>query len=84
MSTSRQLLLAFRGDADCYIAAISARLAQGADVPTAVRGACRYIEAGIKTAPQIGGGNGPLDHFHSTYTLPFSPLVFTADLLIIK
>ncbi|KAH0525940.1 hypothetical protein TsFJ059_009338 [Trichoderma semiorbis] len=66
----------------CSLAsAISARLAQGADVPTAVRGACRYIEAGIKTAPQIGGGNGPLDHFHSTYTLPFSPGYFVEYLL---
>ncbi|KAL7946867.1 Phosphomethylpyrimidine kinase domain-containing protein [Trichoderma barbatum] len=66
----------------CSLAsAISARLAQGADVPTAVRGACRYIEAGIKTAPRIGGGNGPLDHFHSTYTLPFSPGYFTEYLL---
>ncbi|KAK4062418.1 hypothetical protein Trihar35433_9239 [Trichoderma harzianum] len=66
----------------CSLAsAISARIAQGADVPTAVRGACRYIEAGIKTAPQIGGGNGPLDHFHSTYTLPFSPGYFVEYLL---
>ncbi|KAH6603588.1 hypothetical protein Trco_008363 [Trichoderma cornu-damae] len=53
----------------CSLAsAISARLAQGANVPAAVRGACRYIQAGIKTAPQLGSGNGPLDHFHSTYT----------------
>ncbi|KAL7935694.1 Phosphomethylpyrimidine kinase domain-containing protein [Trichoderma chlorosporum] len=66
----------------CSLAsAISARLAQGADVPTAVRGACRYIEAGIKSAPQIGSGNGPLDHFHSTYTLPFSPGYFVEYLL---
>ncbi|KAK4060841.1 uncharacterized protein Triagg1_10533 [Trichoderma aggressivum f. europaeum] len=66
----------------CSLAsAISARIAQGADVPTAVRGACRYIEAGIKTAPLIGGGNGPLDHFHSTYTLPFSPGYFVEYLL---
>ncbi|UKZ53291.1 hypothetical protein TrVGV298_007083 [Trichoderma virens] len=66
----------------CSLAsAISARLAQGADVPTAVRGACRYIEAGIKSAPQIGGGHGPLDHFHSTYTLPFSPGYFVEYLL---
>ncbi|RFU77482.1 hypothetical protein TARUN_4785 [Trichoderma arundinaceum] len=66
----------------CSLAsAIAARLAQGADVPTAVRGACRYIEAGIKTAPQLGSGNGPLDHFHSTYTFPFSPGYFVEYLL---
>ncbi|KAM0513950.1 hypothetical protein ACHAPE_007305 [Trichoderma viride] len=66
----------------CSLAsAIAARVAQGADMPTAVRGACRYIEAGIKTAPQLGSGNGPLDHFHSTYTLPFSPGYFVEYLL---
>lgn len=41
----------------------------------AVRAACRYVEAGIRTAPGFGKGNGPLNHFHSTYTLPFSPYV---------
>ncbi|KAL7919902.1 Phosphomethylpyrimidine kinase domain-containing protein [Trichoderma austrokoningii] len=66
----------------CSLAsAIAARIAQGADMPTAIRGACRYIEAGIKTAPQLGSGNGPLDHFHSTYTLPFSPGYFVEYLL---
>ncbi|KAL6890773.1 Phosphomethylpyrimidine kinase domain-containing protein [Trichoderma evansii] len=66
----------------CSLAsAIAARISQGADIPTAVRGACRYIEAGIKTAPKLGNGNGPLDHFHSTYTLPFSPGYFVEYLL---
>ncbi|KAL7894998.1 Phosphomethylpyrimidine kinase domain-containing protein [Trichoderma sp. SZMC 28014] len=66
----------------CSLAsAIAARVSQGADMPTAVRGACRYIEAGIKTAPQLGSGHGPLDHFHSTYTLPFSPGYFVEYLL---
>jgi hydroxymethylpyrimidine/phosphomethylpyrimidine kinase len=54
-------------------AAIAAGLSKGLDVPTAVQRACRYVEVGIKTAPKLGGGNGPLNHFHSTYTLPFSP-----------
>ncbi|KAL2020373.1 hypothetical protein VTK56DRAFT_8502 [Thermocarpiscus australiensis] len=58
----------------CSLAsAIASNLAKGMDVPRAVRAACRYVEAGIKTAPGLGGGNGPLNHFHSTYTLPFSP-----------
>ncbi|GFP58800.1 putative hydroxymethylpyrimidine/ phosphomethylpyrimidine kinase 2 [Trichoderma asperellum] len=66
----------------CSLAsAIAARVSQGADMPTAVRGACRYIEAGIKTAPKLGNGHGPLDHFHSTYTLPFSPGYFVEYLL---
>lgn len=54
-------------------AAIASNLAKDMDVPDAVRAACRYVEAGIRTAPGFGKGNGPLNHFHSTYTLPFSP-----------
>lgn len=54
-------------------AAIASNLAKGMDVPAAVRAACRYVEVGIKTAPGLGGGNGPLNHFHSVYILPFSP-----------
>lgn len=50
-------------------------MAKGMEVPKAVRAACRYVEAGIKTAPGWGKGNGPLNHFHSTYTLPFAPWV---------
>lgn len=59
--------------ADNVTAAIASNLAKGIDMPTAVRAACRYIEAGIRTAPGLGSGHGPLNHFHSTYTLPFSP-----------
>ncbi|KAJ4150036.1 hypothetical protein LMH87_010803 [Akanthomyces muscarius] len=66
----------------CSLAsAISAHLSQGKDVPTAVRAACRYIAAGIQTAPRLGGGNGPLNHFHSSYALPFSPGYFIEYLL---
>ncbi|KAK5994571.1 Putative hydroxymethylpyrimidine/phosphomethylpyrimidine kinase 2 [Cladobotryum mycophilum] len=66
----------------CSLAsAIAARLAQGMDVPMAVRAACRYIEAAIRAAPNLGAGHGPLDHFHSTYTLPFSPGYFVEYLL---
>lgn len=55
------------------IAAIASNMAKGMKVPEAVRAACRYVAAGIKTAPGWGKGNGPLNHFHSTYTLPFAP-----------
>jgi len=41
----------------------------------AVKAACRYVEAGIKTAPSLGSGGGPINHFHSLYRLPFSPYV---------
>ncbi|KAJ0302874.1 hypothetical protein COL516b_006918 [Colletotrichum fioriniae] len=46
---------------------------QSLGVPEAVKSACRYIEAGIKTAPGYGKGHGPLNHFHSIQTLPFAP-----------
>jgi hydroxymethylpyrimidine/phosphomethylpyrimidine kinase len=42
-------------------------------MPAAVRSGCRFVEAGIRTAPGLGHGNGPINHFHSTYTLPFAP-----------
>jgi len=56
-------------------AAIASNMAAGMDVPSSVKKACRYIEAAIKTAPGLGQGSGPLNHFHSTYILPFSPFV---------
>ena len=39
----------------------------------AVKNACRYVEVGIRTAVDLGHGNGPINHFHSNYTLPFAP-----------
>jgi hydroxymethylpyrimidine/phosphomethylpyrimidine kinase len=55
------------------LAAIASNLANGLDIVRAVRRACRYVEAGIKTSTDLGRGNGPINHFHSTYTLPFTP-----------
>jgi hydroxymethylpyrimidine kinase/phosphomethylpyrimidine kinase len=55
------------------LAAIASNLANGLDIVRAVKRACRYVEAGIKTSTDLGHGNGPIDHFHSTYTLPFAP-----------
>ncbi|KAK0716472.1 Phosphomethylpyrimidine kinase-domain-containing protein [Apiosordaria backusii] len=66
----------------CSLAsAIACNLAKGMDMPKAVEAACRYVEAGIKTAPGLGNGNGPLNHFHSTYSLPFAPGHFIKYLL---
>jgi hypothetical protein len=62
-----------REAADEGVAAIASNLAKGLDVPQAVKAACRYIEGAIRTAPGLGKGHGPLNHFHSTYTLPFAP-----------
>jgi hydroxymethylpyrimidine/phosphomethylpyrimidine kinase len=44
-------------------AAITARLAAGEPVATAVASACRFIRAAIAGAPGLGGGSGPVDHF---------------------
>lgn len=56
-----------------FAAAIASNIANGLDVIRAVKHACRYVEAGIKTSTDLGHGNGPINHFHSTYTLPFAP-----------
>ncbi|KAL8677988.1 MAG: hypothetical protein Q9186_005618 [Xanthomendoza sp. 1 TL-2023] len=52
----------------CSLAsAIASNLArcQDLDVWSAVEDASRYIEAGIKTSPDLGRGSGPINHFHS-------------------
>jgi hypothetical protein len=41
----------------------------------AVENGNKYVEAGIKTSFDLGQGSGPINHFHSTYTLPFPPYV---------
>ncbi|KAH8821525.1 thiamine biosynthesis protein-like protein (Thi-4) [Xylogone sp. PMI_703] len=66
----------------CSLAsAIASNMANGLDIVTSVKLASRYVEAGIKTATDIGHGNGPINHFHSTYTLPFAPGHFVEYLL---
>ncbi|KAI0195109.1 Phosphomethylpyrimidine kinase-domain-containing protein [Xylaria flabelliformis] len=66
----------------CSLAsAIAANLARGLETVDAVRAACQYIEAAIRTAPGYGQGHGPLNHFHSTYMLPFAPGRFVEWLL---
>ncbi|KAI2097726.1 trifunctional hydroxymethylpyrimidine kinase/phosphomethylpyrimidine kinase/thiaminase [Ophidiomyces ophidiicola] len=58
----------------CSLAsAIAANLAENMEVLRAVREACRFVEAGIKTSIDVGQGHGPINHFHSLYSLPFSP-----------
>ncbi|EER40015.1 phosphomethylpyrimidine kinase THI20 [Histoplasma capsulatum var. duboisii H88] len=66
----------------CSLAsAIAANLAQGMDVVRAVRAACRFVEAGIRTSVDMGKGNGPINHFHSVYSLPFAPGRFVEYIL---
>ncbi|PWY73644.1 DNA polymerase alpha, catalytic subunit [Aspergillus heteromorphus CBS 117.55] len=58
----------------CSLAsAISANLALGKDMRRAVQSAVRFVQAGIKTSFDLGKGSGPINHFHSVYTLPFAP-----------
>lgn len=58
------------------IAAIACNLALGLDMKEAVKKANLYVEAGIRTSVDMGLGSGPINHFHSTYTLPFAPYVY--------
>lgn len=46
-------------------AAITAGLALGDDLPTAVERATRYVGRAIASAPGLGRGRGPVDHFAS-------------------
>ncbi|KAA8650584.1 hypothetical protein EYZ11_003539 [Aspergillus tanneri] len=58
----------------CSLAsAIAANLALGKDLKSAVHAAVRFVEAGIKTSFDLGKGSGPINHFHSVYTMPFAP-----------
>lgn len=45
-------------------AAIAARLARGEALVAAVEGALDYVERAMRAAPGLGGGHGPLGHFH--------------------
>jgi hydroxymethylpyrimidine/phosphomethylpyrimidine kinase len=47
-------------------AAIAAQLARGATVHDAVRDARAFVRAAIETAPGLGGGCGPVNHFAVT------------------
>jgi thiaminase II len=66
----------------CSLAsAIAANLASSQTMATAVRNACRYVEAAIMKSRDLGSGNGPINHFHSLQTLPFAPGQFFEYLL---
>lgn len=45
-----------------YSAAVTALLAQGVDLGSAVGRAKQYITEAIRTSPGLGGGTGPLNH----------------------
>lgn len=49
-----------------YAAAITAALAGGESLPAAVTRARQYLQRAIETAPGLGSGHGPLNHFAAT------------------
>lgn len=52
-----------------FSSAITAYLAKGADVPTAIQRAKDYITAALRYAKPIGAGHSPVHHFHPFYPL---------------
>lgn len=50
-----------------FAAAITASLALGHPLEPAIRGAREFVEGAIRSAPQIGSGHGPLNHFWRVY-----------------
>ncbi|KAI9795595.1 MAG: hypothetical protein M1833_006916 [Piccolia ochrophora] len=69
------------GTGCCLASALACNLAKKVDIPRAVKAACRYVEAGIRFSEDIGQGNGPIQHFHSTFSLPFAPGGFVEYIL---
>jgi hydroxymethylpyrimidine/phosphomethylpyrimidine kinase len=49
-----------------YASAIATYLAQNMDLADAVSAAHSYVAQAIATAPNIGRGHGPLNHFFNT------------------
>lgn len=52
------------GSGCTYAAAMAARLATGASVLEAVRGAKEYLTEAIRRSYSVGRGHGPVDHLH--------------------
>ncbi|HEV2689683.1 MAG TPA: bifunctional hydroxymethylpyrimidine kinase/phosphomethylpyrimidine kinase [Bryobacteraceae bacterium] len=50
-----------------YSAAITALLARGEELESAIREAKRYITEAIRTNPGLGSGSGPVNHHAKTY-----------------
>ncbi len=60
----------FHGTGCTLSSAIASGLAWGLDVRNAVAAAQDYIALAIRTAPSIGGGRRPLNHFPDTFVPP--------------
>ena len=63
-----------------YAAAITAALACGEPLADAVLQAKRYVQLAIESAPGLGSGHGPLNHFASSFDRPsFNPRILTDE-----
>ena len=60
---SRLATIHTHGTGCTYAAAITAELAKSVPLPIAVGNAKRYITEAIRTAPGLGRGTGPVNHF---------------------
>ncbi|HSD52019.1 MAG TPA: bifunctional hydroxymethylpyrimidine kinase/phosphomethylpyrimidine kinase [Candidatus Methylomirabilis sp.] len=70
---SRRVHGDFHGTGCTLSSAIAAGLAKGLSVPDAVARAQDYVELGLKSAPAVGGGRRPLNHFPEGFTPPENP-----------
>ena len=70
---SRRVQGEFHGTGCTLSSAIAAGLAKGLPVPEAVARAQDYVVLGLKTAPAVGGGRRPLNHFPEGFTPPENP-----------
>src|SRR3990170_1265027 len=70
---SRRVQGDFHGTGCTLSSAIAAGLAKGLPVPEAVARAQDYVELGLKTAPAVGRGRRPLNHFPEGFTPPENP-----------
>jgi len=52
-----------------FSAAIATLLAQGQPLPVAVKFAKRFISAAIRSAPDFGGGHGPVNHWQGAIAI---------------
>jgi hydroxymethylpyrimidine/phosphomethylpyrimidine kinase len=57
---------ATHGTGCTFSAALAAGLALGRSPFDAAVAARRYLQAALESAPRLGSGAGPLDHFHAT------------------
>jgi hydroxymethylpyrimidine/phosphomethylpyrimidine kinase len=70
---SRRVQGEFHGTGCTLSSAIAAGLAKGLRVPEAVASAQHYVALGLRSAPAIGGGRRPLNHFPEGFTPPENP-----------